>query len=85
MAVNEQLFRRVLLSTEHRARPRIDWRLRGEPHSERALAYGFSAIGAFVFGGFGYLHNVLTAAGFLASVVVAFVAFVLSYRHMEGS
>lgn len=59
--------------------------MRGEPHSERALAYGFCAIAAFIFGGFGYLHGVLSPRGFAASVVLAFVAFVLSYRHLEGS
>jgi hypothetical protein len=85
MAVNYEEFRRVSSSTKRPARPRIEWLVRGEPHTERALAYGFCAIAAFVFGGFGYLNGVLTSRGLATSVIVAFVAFVSSYRHMEGS
>lgn len=85
MALNYEEFRRASLSTKRPVRPRIEWRVRGEPHTERALAYGFCAIAAFVLGGFGYLNGVLTSRGFATSVVLAFVTFVLSYRHMEGS
>lgn len=85
MAVNYEQISGVSVSKERSQRPRIEWIVRGEPDSERALAYGFSAIGAFVLGGFGYLHGVLSVEGFVVSVGVAFVAFVSSYRHMEGS
>jgi len=83
MAVNYEQFRRV---SEERvpARPRIEWLIRGEQRDERALAYGFCAIGAFVFGGFGYLNGLLTLRGFAACVFSAFVAFVASYRHMAN-
>ena len=81
MAVNYEQFRRV--SDESLpARPRIEWLMSGERSDERALAYGFCAIGAFVFGGFGYLNDLLTLRGFCMSVFTAFVAFVSSYRHM---
>ena len=85
MAVNYEQFSRVSSSAERTARPRSAWLMRGQPHEDRALAYGFCAIAAFVFGGFGYLNGLLAARGFAASVIVAFVTFVLSYRHMEGS
>ena len=85
MAVNYEQFGRVPSSTERTRQPRIEWLVRGEPHEERALAYGFCAIGAFVLGGVGYLHGFLDARGLVASIIVAFVTFVLSYRHMEGS
>lgn len=82
MAVNYEQFRRV--SGGHvPARPRIEWLVRGEQRDERALAYGFSAIGAFVFGGFGYLNGLLSMRGFGACVFTAFIAFVASYRHMR--
>jgi hypothetical protein len=84
MAVNYEQFRSVS-SSDPPARPRIDWLWRGEPRDDRALAYGFCAIGAFVIGGVGYLNGVLTSTGFVTSVVIAFVAFVSSYRHMERS
>ncbi|HRI70911.1 MAG TPA: hypothetical protein PK156_42045 [Polyangium sp.] len=84
MAVNYEQFSRVS-SSKQAARPRIEWLWRGEPHDDRALAYGFCAIGAFIFGGVGYLNDLLAATGFIGSVVVAFAAFVSSYRHMERS
>ena len=65
--------------------PRIEWVGSAQPHTERALAYGFSAIAAFVFGGVGYLAGVLTAPGLYGSILLAFITFVLSYRHMEKS
>jgi hypothetical protein len=81
MAVNYEQFRRIT-GERSGARPRIEWLTSGERSDERALAYGFCAIGAFVFGGFGYLNGLLTLEGFGASVLAAFVAFVSSYRHM---
>ena len=85
MALNYEEFGRVSPPGDRATRPRIEWLVRGRPHSERALAYGFSAIAAFIFGGFGYLNGLLTTRGFATSIVLAFVAFVSSYRHMEGS
>lgn len=85
MAVNYEQLSRVSSSAGQAPRPRIEWLVRGKPHDERALAYGFCAIGAFILGGFGYINSVLASRDFAISVVVAFVAFVLSYRHMEGS
>lgn len=84
MAVNYEQFSRVS-SSERAMRPRIEWLVRGQPHDERALAYGFCAIGAFIVGGVGYLHGFLDARGLVASIFVAFITFVLSYRHMERS
>lgn len=81
MAVNYEQFPRVTGESPE-ARPRIEWLTSGEQSDERALVYGFSAIGAFVFGGVGYLNGLMTLNGFGASVFVAFVAFVSSYRHM---
>lgn len=81
MAVNYEQFRQVT-DEQRGARPRIEWLTSGERSDERALAYGFCAIGAFVFGGFGYLNGLLTLRGFFASVFAAFIAFVSSYRHM---
>lgn len=85
MAVNYEQFRRVPSLTERATQPRIEWLVRGQPHEERALAYGFCAIGAFVLGGVDYLHGFLDARGLAASISVAFVAFVLNYRHIEKS
>lgn len=85
MAVNYEQLRQISSSSRRSARPRVEWLVRGEPHNERALAYGFCAIAAFVLGGVGHLNDVLSVQGFVLSVVVAFVAFVASYRHMEGS
>jgi ABC-type glucose/galactose transport system permease subunit len=70
---------------EKRGRPRIEWMVKEEPHTEGALAYGFCAIAAFVLGGVGYLSGVLSAWGLGGSVLLAFITFVLSYRHMERS
>ncbi|MBK9263232.1 MAG: hypothetical protein IPM54_25950 [Polyangiaceae bacterium] len=85
MAANYEQFSRISSSTARTTRPRIEWFVRGQPDDERALAYGFCAIGAFVFGGFGYMNGILSPVGLAVSVVVAFGAFVSSYRHMEGS
>jgi hypothetical protein len=84
MALNYEQFR-GLSSDRPWARPRIEWLTAGEQRDERALAYGFSAIAAFVFGGFGYLNGLLSMREFGASVFVAFVAFVASYRHMGAT
>ncbi len=84
MAVHGNNFSRIS-PTDRAARPRIEPILPRKPDSERALAYGFSAIGAFMFGGVGYLNGILSTAGFGVSVLVAFVAFVLSYWHLEAA
>jgi hypothetical protein len=68
-----------------RRRRTLGWLAAGEPNEDRALAYGFFAIGAFVFGGVGYLSEVLSGWGLAANVLMALIAFALCCHHMEGS
>jgi hypothetical protein len=53
-----------------------------EPNDAKALSYGFFAIGAFLFGGVGFLAGILGMRGLVVHFVAALVSFGLARHHM---
>lgn len=63
----------------------LDWLASREPSDNKALSYGFLAIGAFLFGCVGYVGGLLSAWGLAASTLVSLVSLTLARHHMENA